>query len=306
MNLNCAMLFDTDSRLEDLGFRRIRRLEVYRRGELYVSPGDDFWTVLVRASASAPLLSGRGGQFGLWKLVERGKGKGWEFHLPASLCVGGGSSARADSDNDNDKVNYNDNGVEQAGRWDEEADDASGEDGLLRACLEWAESSLDGEVRSGWRPPEKTTLEQWLGKDSLTVQAGPLVRQGMVLREERRLAVRFPLVYQASGQLSPARRQWLDQTLRAAQNRWRMARVVYGDSAEGASPSPAVSVEIDFTGAPKAALECLLKTGVDGLRWAVSWLLWPVGFMSDPSVTCSAWEIPPDRAFGPRKGGSHA
>jgi hypothetical protein len=130
-----------------------------------------------------------------------------------------------------------------------------------------------------------------------------------VVNDRRRLAVRFPLVYQTSGQLSAARRSWLQATLAEAQNRWMMARVGYR-SADSDQAMPAICAELDLTGAPEAALECLLKTGVDGLRWVVSWLLWPVGFLSDPSVACSVWEIPPERAFGPnrdvRKGESHA
>ena len=277
---------DFSLRLDALGFRRLRRLPVFRRGELYVAPGRDFWTISARAQDQSSLFANQIGKRGLWKLVGRPDGGvGWEFHLPARLFAG----------------------CEQFGReqnaYEEQIDD---DQDLLSACLEWAEATLDGEIHSGWRPPEKKLLEEWLGTDRLTVQAGPLVRQGMVFCDERRLAVRFALVHQASPLLSPARRSWLDQTLTEAHNRWRMARVGYGGAGSHAVDAPAVSVEIDITGAPRGAQECLMKTGVDGLRWVVSWLLWPVGFLSDPSVTCSAWEIPPARAFGPQKGEGHA
>jgi hypothetical protein len=270
---------DLSARLDALGFCRLKGLPVYRRGELDVAPGRDFWTISARALSDRKQLIGQIGKRGLWKLVRRAAGGlAWEFHLPAMMLA-------------------------QSGSWDDEQD-------LLALCLDWAEATLDGEVHSAWRPPSKKQLDEWLGKDRLTVQNGPLMRQAMVLCDERRLAVRFPLAPQASPQLSATRRLWLDHVLREAQDRWRMARVGYGSSAPGEASlgdmSPAVCAEIDLTGAPEGALECLLKTGVDGLRWVVSWLLWPVGFLSDPGVTSSAWEIPPARAFGPQKGEGHA
>lgn len=275
-------------RLEAIGFCPSGARRYERRG-LTVSPGRDFWTISAPAKSDEKLLEGQLGKPGLWKLVDRHSGRGddepgWEFHLPAAIV------------NSSDLL--------------ENPADESGADGdMLAACLTWAETSFAEEVNSAWLPPTTAQLEKWIGKDRLTVQAGPIVRQAVVVNDRRRLAVRFPLVYQTSGQLSAARRSWLQATLAEAQNRWMMARVGYR-SADSDQAMPAICAELDLTGAPEAALECLLKTGVDGLRWVVSWLLWPVGFLSDPSVACSVWEIPPERAFGPnrdvRKGESHA
>ena len=279
MSICLPEIADPRERLPSLGFRQVGRSRFQRRG-LTVAPGRDFWTISAPAAGERSCLEGQLGRLGLWKLVGQEGGElAWEFHLPSSL-------AQMASD------------YEQP------------DDNLLDACLAWAEATFVGELHSAWRPPSMNQLEKWLGKDRLTVQAGPIVRQALVLCEGRRMAVRFPLVHQASGQLSAARRQWRHAVLAEAQNRWMMARVGYRDGRLAEQAMPAIGVELDLTGAPEAAIECLLKTGVDGLRWAVSWLLWPVGFLSDPSVTCSVWEIPPERAFGPegnvQKGGTHA
>jgi hypothetical protein len=160
----------------------------------------------------------------------------------------------------------------------------------MRACVQWALATESGEAPAGWQPPPREEIESWVPADRLTVQAGPLVRQGQLVCAPERLALRFALVHSIPAGLPEARREWLEEALAEAQDRWRLVRV--GLTADGA----AALAEVDFTGCPRAALEVLFPTGLDALRWVVAGLVNVADFLADAGASCRALEVRRARA----------
>jgi len=256
--------YDVRTAGEAAGFGRGRRESTSRHRGLHVA-FDRRW-VTVRAKAApkadpeAQMPWGPLGKPGLWKTVvaEKAGRARREFHLPLAA-------------------------LEDADAWPDDRQEA---DDPLRACLDWAAATVEGVVPDGWTSPPRGQVEAWIPSGGLVVRSGPLLCQGSLLHEPRRLALSFRLVGELSAEITPARRAWLGCVLADAQSRWRMVRI----GMEGAPDRPEVRAEVDWTGAPHGVLEALVPIGLDALRWVVAWSLWSVTFLSDARVTCRAWE----------------
>jgi hypothetical protein len=249
--------------LTDLGFIPARDRNGYRlNGTLFTTEGG--WPTLQtsRAMPSVDPLRGHLGKPGLWKLVRSARGRGAVrvFELPPV--------ARAPSDDE-----------------DEEGHDPSA------ACLKWALATSAGQLPDGWRPPPRHEVEAWVPAGGLTVQSGPVVRQGELIHAAERLALRFPILPAVPAELPEPRREWLYEVLRDGQDRWRLVRI----GLTGSGTSEAVWAEVDMTGCPGPVLEGLFRAGLGALRWVVEWLAGSAVFLADPAVGCRALEVCPVR-----------
>ncbi|MCI0456195.1 MAG: hypothetical protein L0Z62_04340 [Gemmataceae bacterium] len=243
--------------LDALGFTR--REGSYRRNGTLLNPGRG-WVALesARPLADADPLRDQLGRPGLWKLVRGDDGVRRVFELPEAALTA-------------------------------EESDESEEASSLRACVRWALDTEAGTVPEGWQPPPREELDAWLPVGRLIVQTGPAVRQGELVHSPERLALRFALVHSIPEELNEVRRQWLQEVLAEAQDRWRMVRV-------GLTAGGAALAEVDFTGCPRAALEVLFPTGLDALRWVVAGLVKVADFLADPASVSRALEVRRARA----------
>lgn len=252
------------SQLANLGFTRSRRGEGYRHNGVAFNP-EGSWSTLYSTESLVDVdpLCGLLHQPGAWKYV-----------------VGRDGTVRKTFDVPTSVLDLQDD--------DEELGDVEDAETPLEGCLKWAMATDRSEIPSGWKGPERADLDTWMSPQALTIQCGPVVRQGMVVSGVDRLAIRFPIVQSLPPGLSENRLVWLRAVLIEGQNRWRMVRI--GLSDQGAE------AEIDLTGAPQVILEPLFKTSLDALRWVVEWLVVSAAFLADPAVTCRAWEVCPSRA----------
>ena len=258
--------------LDSLGFRRGLDSPAYRRNGLSVRPNRTWCTFERRAGAAMDPLQ-QPSRPGLWKLVgsPRSESLCWEFHLPFRLFSG-------------DRI------LPALGE----------ETSPFLASAEWAIRTSTGEPVPGWAPPDRAEIERWIPEGAWSLQCGPFVRQGSLIHAPERLAVRFPVVHHLPPVLPASRRDWLIKTLLDSQNRWYMVRLRMND----VPGQPVVEAEVDLSGAPSSILEELFRFSLDALRWVVSWLLWPVAFLADPSVTCRALEIRQANEFRSKGGWS--
>jgi hypothetical protein len=150
----------------------------------------------------------------------------------------------------------------------------------------WALSTAGGEADPSWSPPTRPELERWVPDRELTLQVGAIARQGMILRDDRHLALRIPVVPKVPKELPAARKEWLTELLVDGQSRWRLVRIGLSDRSE-------VQAEVDFTGAPHEALEQLMLVGLDALRIVVSSLVEPADFLINGAGDCRAVEVGP-------------
>jgi hypothetical protein len=114
-----------------------------------------------------------------------------------------------------------------------------------------------------------------------------VLRQGELIHQPNRLAVRFPIVQRVPDDLPPRRREWLREVLIDGQNRWRMVRIGLAEEAG----SSAALAEVDLSGCPHGLLESLFAAGLGALRWVVGWLVEAADFLVDGSVACRALEV---------------
>jgi hypothetical protein len=178
---------------------------------------------------------------------------------------------------------------------------ADGEGDPLPACLAWARGALlNGDALGGWRAPPAEDLAGWSGDPRLTVRAGALLAQGGLLREDQRVALRFPLIARVPETLPRPRRAWLAALLTDARQRWRLARIGVVRSRR------AVAAEVDLTGAPHAALDDLLAASLAALTNLVEWVLPPLGVILDPSVRSRTLDRSPSRALPAERETRHA
>jgi len=144
----------------------------------------------------------------------------------------------------------------------------------LADLLAWADATAGGDAPDGWEPPDE------VGAGSLTVRVGALTAQGEVVREHDRLALRFDLC--EPGDLDDVRVAWLRALAANAGRRWRLVRV--------GRTNGAVRAEVDLTGAPRDALDPLVRVAAGALRWVTAWLLPPVFVLCDPTAESRALE----------------
>jgi hypothetical protein len=246
-----------EAQLHQLGFRRSRVGVGYRRDGL-VFKTEGRWSTLQAAAAEADVapLHGQLGRPGLWKPLPGGGRPLSVFDLPHAALT-----AAADADEDEEAA------------------------APFEACLAWALATAEGRVPDGWAPPPRSEVESWLPPGGLTLQVGPFVRQGTLAHGPDRLALTFPVLPRIPDDLPESRRAWLAALLLDAQT-WRLVRVGLTD----APGHRAAYAEVDLTGAPAAALECLMRTGLGALRWVVQWLVGPAAFLADGARACRALE----------------
>ena len=200
-------------------------------------------------------------QPGLWKTNDDSSGRLQLFEFPTAVLF----AEQADEGNEAEQIP------------------------VIESCLSWALETAEAKVPDGWEAPSKASVESWIPQGKLTVQSGALVRQGELIVATNQLAIRFPLVQALARDLPEARRRWLEEFLRDAQNCWRMVRFGITRHAEDAS----VVAELNLTGAPPRIIEQLLLTGLDGLRWAVLALVETAEFLADATIRSQTLEIPP-------------
>ena len=249
--------------LDALGFRRVNSDGTHRLGRTVFTVADEWGLLAVTPRRPPPdPLRGQLGAPGLWRWIVDSKGERPRKTFDVTAPILGGALA----------------------------------DGLFRQAVAWALVTMTGERTDGWSPPPKEELEESIPEHGLTVRAGPLVRQGVLLDGPDHLAIRFPIVSAPPAGLSGARKRWLQALLIDAQSRWRLIRI--GTDAEGA-----VHAEVDLTGAPHAALDHLLRVGLDALRWCVPWIAKPADFLVHEEKVPRAFEVCSPRAPARSQGG---
>jgi hypothetical protein len=194
---------------------------------------------------------------GLWKQVGCEQNQKFVFETPATLMPG----------------DY------------EPEDGGEPEIGAPETLIDWALASANAEVPRGWRPPASDQVAAWMPPGALTVRVGGLVRQGELLLEPDRWALRFPILPCVPARLPANRRLALDLLAADAQSQFRMIRVGWTELPDGA----ALVAEVDLTGAPHA--EFLFLTGLEGLTQAVPWLVETADILADVTVTLRALEV---------------
>jgi len=148
----------------------------------------------------------------------------------------------------------------------------------LESVLDWALATLESRTPRGWQPPAPEEAGEWIGDGALIARSGALVTPGTLVCEPDRLAVEFPRLAEIPESLPLARRRWLTELLRDAQQRWRLVRLGVGP--EGGT----IRGEIDLTGVPQPLARSFTRLGAAALRWVVEWLLEPVSVILDPDV----------------------
>ncbi len=302
--------------LEKLGFARCGAAGEYRRNGTALRWSRHWCTLTAEdssdrdeASAGALVgvtalggLSALGGlgSPGLWKRVATSDGRAGRcvFDLPSEVCAAEWAGA---SDTGDRAVN--------GGGADSE-DGADDEDGAPTAgrarsvaAIEWAlATARRGPARSRaldvWRPPARADVESWIPAGGLTVSADDALRQGTIVHEPVRLAIRFPIVARIPESLPPARAYWLRALVDDAHARWRMVRVGFA----GAPPSARVDAEVDLTGVPREIAEPLFRTSLDAIRWVVAWSVHSADLLVDSTIECESLDTWPTRAEPAERG----
>ena len=108
------------------------------------------------------------------------------------------------------------------------------------------------------------------------MKCGVHARQGELICEPGRLALKMPIVFSLPDELSESRDYWLRRLLIEAQDQWKMVCVGFNDSHSGS-----VQAEVDLTGAPQTILADLVKIALTALHAAVAWVLPSAMFLVD-------------------------
>jgi len=264
MNIASNSRIRSWSALESLGFVSRDGGRAFQFDGVIVKPTRQWCVLQTDASPSSGPANDSLGQPGLWR---RGTDDDAvrEFHLPLAILG--------------------------PGRLDEDGIDA------LRACVDWALCTGRGVLPNGWTCPPREAIESCIPDGGLTIQSGPIVRQGELVTASDRLALRFPIVPAVAAALPEARRKWLDRLIAAALQHWRMVRVDWGGTPE----RPSIEAEVDLSGAPHEVLDRLTPIAVDALRWVVEWLLLPANIVADVRVESDLFNVFSERDI-PRKG----
>jgi len=194
---------------------------------------------------------------GLWKQVGGERGRRNVFETPAALASAGAEL--------------------------EEMLEADG--GVALATIDWALASANGDIREDWLPPARELVAATMPPGALTVQAGCVLRQGELILEQDRWALRFAILPCVPAGLPAERRHALDLLAADAQSQFRMIRVGWAEQSDGA----ALVAVVDLTGAPYA--ELLFLTGLEGLTQAVARLVETADLLADATVPLRALEV---------------
>lgn len=249
---------------KELGFRAAPRGAGFRHNGLSVKPDSGWLTATAATSGGGDALAGQLDKPGLWKQIGEGKAARRQFDLRLAAI---GSAATLGEDG-------------------QEAADP------LESCIAWAAATALEDLPAGWECPPREEVESWIPAEGLTLRCGELVRQGTLVCQPDRLALRMPLVNEIPVDLPEARGEWLRAVLLDAHNRWRMVRI----GIQGPAERRSVVAEVDLSGVPAAVAEAFVKAGLDALRWVVSWLVRSAGLVADARIALRLCEIGPERA----------
>jgi hypothetical protein len=252
---------------EATGFHRVQNGNGFRHNGMSLTVDESWLTLSTRHGATANSLLGDLGKPGLWKTVDLKNGKpiGREFHLPMAALAGVKEWADGGDQDDSNPI---------------------------ETCLRWAAKTVGRQRLPSWTSPPRQQIDAWIQPADLVLQNGALIVQGSVTHAPDQLAICFPILSELPAAMTAARREWLQAVLADATNRWRMVRVGLSDS-----QTPAVSAEVDFSGAPSAVIEDLVKAGLDAVRLVTMSILWPVVLLSDLDVPSRIWDEPITRAW---------
>ncbi len=233
--------------------------DTYERGDLRLTLGAH-WCVLVAPSTELPIPAG---YQGLWKRVGSPMEVCRIFALPRRIWdVASATETLFD-----------------------------GEITVIEQCLQWAVDTSGHSVPSGWQSPPRTEVESWFQPEQLTVVAGSLLRQGELICEPDRLAIRFPLVPELPPDLPESRRAWLRVLLDEAQDRWHLVRLEVPADDDGQS---GLVAEVDLSGVPHAIAEDLFVISLEALRWVVQWLGETTDWLADACVVSELLAVCPN------------
>jgi hypothetical protein len=170
--------------------------------------------------------------------------------------------------------------------------EAPGDEGQspLAATLKWARDTLNGKQLNGWRSPSELDLMNLLSTEGLTVQCGPYARQGELICTPKRLALRFPLIFNVCDDLPESNYYWLRKLLIDAQNRWKMVRIGYRLESSAAS----VQAEVDLSGAPRSVLSGLFIVALSALHAVAAWVVPAAEFLVEHTADIWALSVPND------------
>ena len=144
--------------------------------------------------------------------------------------------------------------------------------------LDWALETRFGRISPGWTLPDADLVRSWFPRTALTMQAKGYVRQGELVLDPARWALRMPILPQLAEDLPEPRRRALEELVGEAQRYWAMVRI-----GVPADTSPAALIaEVDFTEAPHS--ELLFSAGLYVLRHVVAWLVETADVLADPCV----------------------
>jgi len=231
----------------------------YARGDLKLNVGPQ-WCVLNSPDSELPddLLASIGTP-GLWKFVRAGKSHRKVFTLPRRV-------------------------------WDAALNtDADNETNVLEQTLRWALESADESSSLEWQAPSRALVETWFAPEQLSVVAGPLLRQGELICESNRLAIRFPLAPEIPDDLPEARAAWLRCLLEEAHERWHLVRVGFLRTEDALT----AVAEVDLTGVPHEIAEDLFAVSLEALRWVVLWLGETTDWLADVTVASELLAVRP-------------
>jgi hypothetical protein len=222
---------------------------------------DDQWIRLISNSSlnvSDPLNTLMG-EPGLWKLISYKNRKPWKvFEFPSVILT--------ENNSDFETV------VEEA-------------KSPLSATLRWARDTLNGERFNSWSSPPKPDMLDLISPDSLTVQCGRYARQGELICNPKRLALRFPLIFHVPDDLPDSSAYWLRNLLIDAQNRWKLVRIGFRDK----SSATTVQAEVDLTGAPHSVLAGLMTVALSSLHAVATWVIPSAEFLAEQ--TADLWAL---------------
>jgi hypothetical protein len=233
----------------------------YARGDWQLAVGPQ-WCVLHAPGSESPddWLAGLGTP-GLWKLVRAGESHRKIFALPRRV-------------------------------WDAVVSaDADNETNVLEQTLRWALDSAEASSSPEWQAPSRALVESWFAAEALTVAAGTLLRQGELICEPDRLALRFPLAPEIPEALPESRAAWLRLLLEETHERWHLVRV--GFLRDDADALNAVA-EVDLTGVPHELAEDLFAVSLEALRWVVTWLGETTDGLADATVASELLAVCPN------------
>ena len=157
----------------------------------------------------------------------------------------------------------------------------------LESLVAWAEATADGAVPSDFRPPATEQLVDWIPPRQRSLRAGSLTREIEVIVSAARLTLAVSSLVRLPEDLSPARRSWIDELCRNAQQSWRLVR--FGID-EGQSR---VRAEIDLTGVPCEEAEPLAGLGLAALTAAAVWALPGLAIAADTGIESQVLERGP-------------